>query len=154
MRKLVVVSIFCLVLAAQGLGQPKDNPMKALQATALLTVDKVEPCVEFWTKTFGFELLVSVPHGDAMGFAMLKSGPVELMYQSRASLMQDIPQVATSLGTSMLYFSLESLDPVRAKMGQLDLLLPERTTSYGHTEIAVRDPGGHVFIFSVEEPKE
>ena len=127
--------------------------MKALQATALLTVDNVEPCVEFWTRTFGFELLASVPHGENMGFAMLKSGPVELMYQSRASLMIDLPQVAPTLGTSMLYFTLASLDPVRAKISELELLLPERTTPYGHTEILVKDPGGHVFIFSVEEQK-
>ena len=126
--------------------------MKATQVTPLLTVDRIEPCLEFWTKNFGFEVLATVPHGDAVGFVMLKSGPVELMYQSRDSLREDLPLVVDNLGASMLYFDLESLDPVRAKAASLDQVLPERTTFYGRTEIVLRDPAGHYLVFSTRTP--
>ena len=60
------------------------------KATPLITVDEIEPCLPFWTDALGFELTATVPHGDAVGFAMLNKGSVELMYQSRASVDADL----------------------------------------------------------------
>ena len=59
------------------------------KATAIISVDSIEPCLPFWT-SLGFEVTVTVPHEDAIGFAMLNKGDVELMYQSRASIEADL----------------------------------------------------------------
>ena len=56
------------------------------KATAIIVVDAIEPCLPFWTDALGFELTATVPHEDAIGFAMLQGGDVGLMYQSRASV--------------------------------------------------------------------
>ena len=146
--------LLLLTLSIGVWGEPKEIPMNFQQVTPLLTVDKVEPCLEFWKQNFDFEVLVTVPHGDELGFVILGKGPVQLMYQSRASLLADIPQVAESLGRSMLYFNLESLDPIRDGAGNSREVVPERTTFYGRTEIVVEDPAGHVMVFSAEAPQK
>jgi hypothetical protein len=58
----------------------------------VMFVDEVEPCLDFWGR-LGFEVVDTVPHGDVLGFAMLKHGGVVVMLQSRASLADDMPAV-------------------------------------------------------------
>ena len=38
-----------------------------------MVVKEIEPCLPFWTDRLGFEVTVTVPHEDRVGFAMLKS---------------------------------------------------------------------------------
>ena len=59
-------------------------------ATPLITVEDVDACLPFWLEGLGFELLGTVPHEDTTGFAMLRHGDVQLMYQSRASVQADL----------------------------------------------------------------
>ncbi|HSG49304.1 MAG TPA: hypothetical protein VLA43_15895, partial [Longimicrobiales bacterium] len=67
------------------------------KATPIMTVEAVEPCLPFWTN-LGFEITATVPHGDAMGFAMLNKGNVELMYQSAASVAGDLGPAGAATG--------------------------------------------------------
>jgi uncharacterized glyoxalase superfamily protein PhnB len=115
----------------------------------VIIVDRVEPCLDFW-KRLGFEVVVEVPEGDAVGFAILARGGVELMYQSRASVQKDAPAVAAlppghSIG---LYIEVESLDEVLPALEGADVIVPRRTTFYGATEIFVREPSGQVVGFA------
>ena len=66
------------------------EPRTMNKATPILVVDEIEPCLPFWTERLGFEITATVPHGDAIGFAMLNKDNVELMYQSRASIEEDL----------------------------------------------------------------
>lgn len=128
--------------------------------TPLITVDAVEPCLPFWTETLGFELTVTVPHEETVGFAMLNKGDVELMYQSRASVQADLgasgaasghPDLADRMagGTTTLFIEVEALDPVLEALGDAaDVVVPRRRTFYGMDEVFVRAPCGTLVGFA------
>ncbi len=128
-----------------------------LKATPLITVESIEPCLPFWTEKLGMEVTVTVPHGDAIGFAMLQKGDVEIMYQSRGSIDADLGTSGApanlgrelSSGTSTIFVEVESLDEVVAALGDdVEVLVPRRQTFYGMDELFVRPPCGTVVGFA------
>jgi len=126
--------------------QPENPTVKKL--TPVLTVDRVEPCAEFWTSRLGFTRTAEVPHGDALGFVILQKDDVEIMYQSRASVAADMPSLAEGVHRTMLYIEVADLDEVERAMQGAEIVVPRRTTFYGMMEIAVREPGGNVIVFA------
>jgi hypothetical protein len=132
------------------------------KVTPLLTVESIEPCLPFWTERLGMAVTVTVPHGDAIGFAILQRGDLELMYQTRASIEADLGTSGApgNLGrelsgsTSTLFVEVERLDDVIEALGDdVEVLVPRRQTFYGMDEIFVRPPCGTVvgFAAKVEE---
>lgn len=125
------------------------------RATPLISVDSIEPCLPFWT-ALGFEVTVTVPHEDTLGFAMLHSGSVELMYQSRDSLTADLgasgapdtlpAELADS--TMAIFMEVDDLDAVVAALGRTEVIVPRRTTFYGMEELFVRAPCGTIVGFA------
>jgi uncharacterized glyoxalase superfamily protein PhnB len=115
--------------------------------TPILLVDAIEPCLDFW-KRLGFEVTVQVPEGDVIGFVILKNGPVEVMYQTRASVANDVPSMTEFPSSSLLYIHVTNLDEVIQAVAGAPVLIPKRTTFYGATEYAVREPGGSAVSFS------
>ncbi len=133
------------------------------KATLIITVEEIEPCLPFWTD-IGFEITATVPHEDKLGFAMLLGGPVELMYQSRASLETDLGPAGAAAGfdslvedmthsTSTLFIEVEALDTVIEALGDATVVVPRRETFYGMDEIFVMAPCGTLVGFAapVEE---
>jgi hypothetical protein len=118
--------------------------------TPLLVVDAIEPCLAFWVGKLGFSKGVEVPgpDGRSLGFAIVERGPIELMFQTRASVAVDMPALAMEPLRSTLYLEVEQLAPIRAAIAGLDVVIPERTTFYGAREIGVREPGGHFVTFA------
>lgn len=112
--------------------------------TPILVVDAIEPCLPFWVDRLGLEKTVEVPHGDRLGFVILARGGLELMLQTRASVADDVPAIAEGPHGSTLYLEVGDLDAVVALLGDVEVLIPERTTFYGAREVFVREPGGHV----------
>jgi hypothetical protein len=118
-----------------------------------LIVASIEACLPFYLR-LGFEKTVSVPHppdageGAPIGFVILKHGEVELMLQSTASIATDVAGLEKDAYRSALYVRVESLDPIRAALGDWPRVVPERTTFYGAREIIVRDPAGNVLSFA------
>jgi uncharacterized glyoxalase superfamily protein PhnB len=115
--------------------------------TPILMVDAIEPCLDFW-KRLGFTVTVQVPDGDALGFVILNNGPVEVMYQTRASAAKDVPAMADFPASSILYIHVTNIEEVIAAVSGAPVLIPKRTTFYGATEFAVREPGGNAVSFS------
>ena len=129
------------------------------KVTPLLTVESIEPCLPFWTEKLGMEVTVTVPHGDSIGFAILQKGDVEIMYQSRASIEDDLGTSGApkNLGrelsgsTSTLFVEVERLDDVIGALGDdVEVLVPRRQTFYGMDEIFVRPPCGTVVGFAAK----
>lgn len=118
-----------------------------MKLTPNLIVDSIEACLPFWVDRIGFEKTVEVPHGDGLGFVILKRLGVELMLQSRASLANDIAPFAEGIHRSTLYIGVEDLEPIRVALAGYPLVLPERTTFYGARELIVRDPAGNGVCF-------
>src|SRR5215469_9130538 len=64
----------------------------------VLIVDAVEPSIAFWTTKLGFSAENQVPGPDGkLIFASVKKGGVEIMYQTRASVIADNPAIAGEL---------------------------------------------------------
>jgi len=115
--------------------------------TPILIVDAIEPCLGFWEK-LGFQVTIQVPDGNALGFVILNNGPVEVMYQTRASVAKDVPSMAEFPSSSILYIHVTNIDEIIAVVSGAPVLIPKRTTFYGAVEYSVREPGGSAVSFS------
>jgi uncharacterized glyoxalase superfamily protein PhnB len=135
----------------------EGTPVKKL--TPIMVVKEIEPCLPFWTDRLGFEVTVTVPHEDRVGFAMLNNAGVELMYQSQASVEADLgpasettahENLAQTLAgsTATLFIEVEALDPVITALAGADVVVPRRKTFYGMDEIFVRAPCGTLVGFA------
>jgi uncharacterized glyoxalase superfamily protein PhnB len=119
--------------------------------TPVLVVDQVEPCVAFWVDRFGFTAENQVPGDDGrLVFASLKKGDIEVMYQTRASVIADRPASASELTghSTALFITTEDLDAVERALEGAPVVQPRHTTFYGSTEIYVREPGGNTVGFA------
>jgi hypothetical protein len=116
--------------------------------TPVLMVEAIEPCLAFWER-LGLVNVAQVEHGDRLGFVVLMKDAVEIMYQSRASVAEDVPALASSpIGGSMLFVEVGDLAAVEALLGDAPVTFPRRTTFYGMHEIGVREPGGNMVTFA------
>jgi hypothetical protein len=125
----------------------QENPVMN-KLTPVLVVDQVEPCAAFWTGALGFVRTAEVPHEGETGFVMLQNGGVEIMYQSRASVAADLPALAEGSHRTVLFIETGDLDAVERAVDPGAIVVPRRTTFYGMTEVAVREPGGSLVIFA------
>ena len=118
--------------------------------TPVLIVDSIEPVLPFW-EALGFQRTAEVPHGDRLGFVILASGDVEVMYQTRASVADDVPAALEGPphGASSLFITVDDLDAVAARIPKdAAVLVERRTTFYGSEETIVRDPAGNIVSFA------
>jgi uncharacterized glyoxalase superfamily protein PhnB len=121
------------------------------QLTPVLIVDTVEPCIRFWVDRLGFAMNNEVPGPDGkLIFASVQLGAVEIMYQTRASVVEETPGVARDLmGHSVaLFITVEDLDQVERSLKGAPVIKPRHTTFYGSTEIYVKEPGGNTVGFA------
>jgi uncharacterized glyoxalase superfamily protein PhnB len=121
------------------------------QLTPVLIVDAVEPCIKFWVDRLGFAVTNQVPGPDGkLIFASVQLGAVEIMYQTRASVMDERPGAAKDLvGHSVaLFITVDDLDPVEKSLAGAPVVKPRHKTFYGSTEMYVREPGGNTVGFA------
>jgi uncharacterized glyoxalase superfamily protein PhnB len=119
--------------------------------TPVLVVDQVEPCLAFWVDRLGFTAENQVPGDDGhLVFASLKKGDIEVMYQTRASVIADRPAAAAELTghSTGLFITTTDLDAVERALEGAPVVQPRHTTFYGSTEIYVREPGGNTVGFA------
>lgn len=116
-----------------------------------LIVESIESCLPFYVDRLGFAKTVEVPHGDQLGFVILKRGDVELMLQTLASVADDVAALAGERFRAALYIEVPELAPIRQALTDWPRVVPERTTFYGTREIIVRDPAGNVLAFASRE---
>ena len=143
---LLLVALFALTSFAT---QPQPA-MSVKKATSVLMVDKIEPSIPFFCERLGFEMTVSIPEGESLGFAILVRDEVELMLQTHSSVKAENPKVAKMLDKSiqMLYLEVEGLADIERALEGVELDIPKKTTFYGATEIGVREPGGNLLVFA------
>jgi uncharacterized glyoxalase superfamily protein PhnB len=121
------------------------------QLTPVLIVDAVEPCIKFWVDRLGFAVTNQVPSPDGkLVFASVQLGPVEIMYQTRASVVDEQPGTAKDLmGHSVaLFITVDDLDKVEKSLFGAPIVKPRHKTFYGSTEIYVKEPGGNTVGFA------
>lgn len=124
--------------------------MKFLRTTPVLIVEQIEAELAFWQQGLGYEKVVEVPHGEALGFVLLVRDGQEVMLQSRANVTADMGTAAPHLAgqTVIEYVEVDSLEELLGTLEPAAVIVPERTTFYGMREVFVKTPGGHVFGFA------
>jgi hypothetical protein len=91
-----------------------------------------------------------VPHGDRLGFVIFEKSGLEIMYQTRASIAEDLPALADAPGGgTFLFIEVMNLDDTIEAIEGAPLVFPRRKTFYGMEEIGVREPGGHSVTFAM-----
>ena len=119
--------------------------------TPVLIVDAVEPCIRFWIERFGLAPESEVPGEDGkLVFAIVKKGDVEIMYQTRASVIADLPAAGPDLigHSTALFITTEDLDAVERALEGVPVVRARHKTFYGSEEIYVREPGGNTVGFA------
>lgn len=127
----------------------EKKPMLVKRITAVLFVKEIEPVLPFWVDKLGFTKTIEVPHGNKLGFVALQKGNTEIMYQSYASVAEDMPLLAEiRKGPTFLYIEMDNLDAVLAALQDSKIVQPERTAFYGMREVGFQEPGGHYVTFA------
>jgi uncharacterized glyoxalase superfamily protein PhnB len=123
--------------------------------TPVLIVEAVEPCINFWIEKLGFIAENEVPGTDGkLIFASIKKDGIEIMYQTRASVLADTTsQTADELRghSTGLFFTVPSvadLDAIESQLQGEPLVKHRHETFYGSVEFYVREPGGNVIGFA------
>ena len=119
--------------------------------TPVLVVDAVEPCIQFWIERFGLVPESEVP-GDAgkLVFGIVKKGDVEIMYQTRESVLAERPDAAAEFTghSTALFITTEDLNAVERALEGVPVVKARHKTFYGSEEIYVREPGGNTVGFA------
>lgn len=119
--------------------------------TPVLVVDEVEPCLRFWVDGLGFTAENQVPGDNGkLIFASAKAGDVEVMYQTRASVLAERPDAAAELAghSTVLFITVDNLDSIEKAVAGAPVVKPRHDTFYGSTELYVREPGGNCVGFA------
>ncbi len=127
--------------------------MRVKRCTPILLVDRIEPCLEFWAR-LGFVKTNEVPGGDGLVFASLEKDGVELMYQTTASVLAEMPQMAAEItGRNVsLFIEVDDLDAAERATAGAPGVKARHQTFYGSTEFYVREPGGVMVGFAQFPP--
>ena len=120
------------------------------KATPVLFVDSIEACLPLWQDRLGFERAMEVPEGEHLGFVLLVQDGVEVMLQSRASLVADLPAIAAMHhdAASLVFIEVADIADLVSRLGDTTIVSPLRDTFYGSRELTIRTPGGHFITFA------
>jgi hypothetical protein len=108
--------------------------MKLKKLTTLLVVDDIQACLGTWQR-LGYEVTVRVPETGPAGFVILAGAAGELMLQTKASLADDMSDVANRKPSHLLYGDADSLKAAEQALASARVIVPRRKTFYGATEI-------------------
>jgi lactoylglutathione lyase len=159
MRLRFAIVILITTIAPSVFGQTKKQiPMNLKTLIPNLIVEDVNRTTEYYQRTFGFEIVMTVPDSGAFEFAMLKLDNVTIMFQSMKGFIEALPEYKDQKvgGTLFLYFDVENLDKIynKAKIANADIVVDINTTFYGTREFTMKDCDGYLLIFAEEQEKE
>lgn len=116
-----------------------------------MMVADMEKTIAFYQDILGFEIAMSVPEQAPFEWASMKSGNIELMFQTRASLAGELPlfdKLDTGGGLTF-YIEVDNFDELYQDVkGKVKLIKERETTFYGMEEFCVQDCNGFILTFS------
>ncbi len=131
-----------------------------------MMVEDVQRTIKFYRDLIGFdfvmavpmdrrEVLMETPGNERLAYAMMKRGNVEMMFQARESLSEDIPAfLGVGVGASVsFYFEVENIQEHYEKLkDKVTVVKAISTTWYGMREFYIKDCNGYILGFSQREP--
>jgi hypothetical protein len=116
-------------------------------------VSNMTETLDFY-RSIGFQLIMTVPEtGNDFVWAMMTNGDVTFMFQTFASLGEELPNISRTSGGSLLFYInikkiREFFELIRDKVTVLKGL---DTTFYGATEFSILDNNNYVLTFAENE---
>jgi len=143
-------------------GDPGEKPVY-VKLTAILMVNDVNQTLDFYEQVLGFETSLVVPEdkqeevltqrptGRAMVFALMKAGPVEIMFQSRKSMTKELAAIkdADPYASAAFYIEVKDVDRLYERIqDKAPVLARPMNKPYGKRELTIRDINGYILIFA------
>ena len=130
--------------------------------TPNMMVKDINLTLDFYCNILGFDLVIGVVEGtqdivverqenQLLAFAIVKSGNVELMFQTEKSLTEEISQLeGTNVGSStVLYIEVEDVKKVYDELKDKVIVVKDiETKFYGKREFYFRDCNGYILGFA------
>ncbi len=116
-------------------------------------VDNMNETIEFY-QSIGFQVVMTVPEASEDPiWAMLTNGGVTVMFQTFASLAEQLPEISRNNGGSLLFYI--KLKNIRAFFEEIKdkvkVLKGLEATFYGATEFSIVDNNNYVLTFAEDE---
>ncbi len=105
-------------------------------------------------QSLGFETVMTVPQeGNDFVWAMMVNGGVSVMFQTFASLADELPEISRNNGGSLLlYIKLKKIREYFEKLkDKVTVLKGLEKTFYGATEFSILDNNKYVLTFAEDE---
>lgn len=122
-------------------------------------VEDVDTTLEWYKKILDTQEIVKIPSAanpKKSQWALIQCGDVQLMFQLRSSLTEEIPVFkGVTIGASLtLYVEVDNVQKLHddLKSKKVEFVQEMHTTFYGSKECAIKDCNGYVLAFS--QPKE
>jgi uncharacterized glyoxalase superfamily protein PhnB len=136
----------------------REARMMYNKLTTNMMVEDVNLTVDFYGDVLGFEFFMGVPENSreivtarqkdqTLGFAMVKCGDVEMMFQAKTSMAEEIPEFrGKNVGASLtFYIEVDDVAGLYAKLrDKVTIIKDMQTTFYGKQEFYIRDCNGSV----------
>ncbi|HLJ67032.1 MAG TPA: VOC family protein [Chloroflexota bacterium] len=119
--------------------------------TPNLMVENVSDTVDWYRAVLGFEQMTEVPGEDGSVFAIVRRDEVQLMFQLRSSLGDELPDLrAMPIGASQtFYIEVDGVEDLRRTCdGKVRILKDLHDTFYGTREFCFSDCNGYILSFS------
>jgi uncharacterized glyoxalase superfamily protein PhnB len=128
-----------------------------------LMVHDVNRTVDYYLRALGFDFAMGVTDGgrkpvfawpvtEPLCYAMVSSGAVQVMFQSKKSLAAELPTLenANPGGAFTLYIECDDLEARFAALDDADTAFLKRphTTFYGMREFYIKDINGYILAFA------
>jgi len=119
--------------------------------TPNLMVEDVARTLAFYKDILRFEVVMTLPAQEPFDFAIVQRDGVELMFQSRSSLSENVPALTgSSIGASQtFYIQVTGIRELYESLRDtVEIVVDFHTTFYGTQEFYFRDINGYILSFS------
>ena len=123
--------------------------------TPNLMVEDVAQTLTFYKDVLGFGVVTTLPETEPFDFAIVSRDGVELMFQSRQSLSENVPALTGSpIGASQtFYIEVSGINDLYEQLrNKVEIVVDLHTTFYGTQEVYFRDLNGYILSFSEAKP--
>ncbi len=170
MRNVILTMAAILTISVALLGGYKDKKQADIKGenvmykklTTNMMVENVNSTVDFYGDVLGFEFVMGVPENSQeivttmqkdqpLGFAIMKCGDIEMMFQTKKSLAEEIPEFSSmEIGGSLtFYIDVEDVKGLYAELkDKVTIIKDMQTTFYGKQEFYIRDCNGYILTFA------
>ena len=124
--------------------------------TPNLMVEDVAQTLAFYRETLGFQVLTTLPEQEPFAFAIVQRDGVELMFQSRLSLSDNVPALTgVPIGASQtFYVEVTGIRDLYENLrDKVEIVVDFHDTFYGTQEFYFRDINGYILSFSESVPQ-